>query len=161
MYKNEESHQGSNINPDAVLQSLDFIRQYLGPSKFTLTDADRVKILKMGDSARLFVEMILDFMESNPEFISPLIKPEEMKAKFERYKQILPVLREFKQIKRNLEDELMVLGADLVGDANNYYNSVNRAKKMGIPDAKPIYEELQKRYAHKAKRKTNPESSSE
>lgn len=155
--KNQENNQESDNNLLAIMESLIFIREQLGSTKVALTEEDRIKILKMGDSSKLYVEMVLEFLESNPEFISPLTKPEVMNAQFKRYQLLLPILREFKQLKRILEDEMMLLGADLMTGANNYYNSVNRAIKMGIPNATTIHEELRKRYAHKAKRKPKPE----
>lgn len=144
---------GNILNVQAVQDSLVFLRQNLYSFMIALREEDRRKLLKMGNASKPFVERTLDFMLSNPEFISPLIKTDEMRAKYELIKQLLPIFREFKQITRNLDDTLMLLGSDVMYSANVFYSSVKHAKKMRIPNATPIFEELQQRYLQKSSRR--------
>jgi hypothetical protein len=146
---------GALLNVQAVQDSLVCLRQNLDSFMIALREEDRKKLLKMGNVSKPFVERILDFMHSNPEFISPLIKTDEMRAKFDFIQTLLPIFREFKQITRNLDDTLMLLGSDVMTSANVFYSSVKHAKKMRIPNATPIFEELQQRYLQKPNRSLN------
>ncbi len=145
----------SSLNSQEILETLDLIRENLNSYIVTLNAKDRMKITKMGNDSKLFVKQTLDYMEANPEFISTHIKSEEIKAKFELVQSLLPIFREIKQISQTLDDTMMAMGSDLMMAANDYYSSVKRAKKLGIPNAQPIFEELKTRYVRKANRNSD------
>jgi hypothetical protein len=146
------SLEGSTLNVQSMVDAMMTIRQNLDDFMITLTEEDRRTLLKMGNASKPFVEKTMEFMDSNPEFISPLIKTEEMRSKFELIQLLIPFFRELKQISRNLDDTLMMLGSDVMVSANDYYHSVKRAKSMRIKNAQPIYLELHKRYQRKPNR---------
>lgn len=140
---------GANLDLHAVQNALACLRQNLDPIMIALREEDRRTLLKMGVASKPFVERTLDFMHSNPEFISPLINTEEMRANFDFIQTLTPIFRECKQITRNIDDTLMLLGSDVMTSANTFYGSVKHAKRMRIPNATPIFEELQQRYLQK------------
>jgi hypothetical protein len=69
------------------------------------------------------------------------------------WEQLMSVLRPVQQLFTNLDDTTMEAGSESYVAALSYYNSVKQAAKMNIPGAKPIYDDLKKRFAANGERK--------
>lgn len=125
----------------------------LGPLLIALTEDQRKSLAKMGEASRPFVEKVLEYVSSNPEFLAPYSDVPEMKKDWTAISELLPVLNALMQLTSNLDDTLMKAGAEVLTPSNAYYKSVQMAMKMSIPNAKPIYEDLRVRYERKPKKK--------
>lgn len=73
-----------------------------------------------------------------------------MKKDFDATTQLLPILRSVEQVESNLSDTAMMAGSEAYVAALSYYNSVKMAAKMNIPGAKPIYDDLRKRFVRRS-----------
>ena len=125
----------------------------LGPLLIALTEDERRKLTKMGEASKPFVEKVLEYVKSNPEFLAPYSDVAEMEKDFKAIAELLPVLNALMQLSSNLDDTLMKAGAEVMTPSNAYYKSVQMAMKMSIPNAKPIYDDLRVRYERKPKKK--------
>lgn len=125
----------------------------LGPLLIALTESERRGLAKMGEASRPFVEKVLEYVRSNPEFLAPYSDVPEMEKDWKAISELLPVLNALLQLSSNLDDTLMKAGAEVMTPSNAYYKSVQMAMKMSIPNAKPIYDDLRVRYERKPKKK--------
>ncbi len=143
--------------PDAditkVKDALKLVADTLGPYLIALTPKDRSTIIKMGDGTEPFVEKTLDYIGSNPQFLPGVVSAEEMNKDWKVIGQLTPVLRAVEQLQSNLNDTIMEAGSELYGDCLGYYGGVQFGVKMNIPDAKPIDEDLGKRFKGQGRRK--------
>lgn len=70
------------------------------------------------------------------------------------HKTLRTLLRPFAQLSSNIEDTATLCGAEARDQGSAFYNSVKQAMKMGVPNAKAIYDDLSKSFeAQKVKPK--------
>ena len=129
---------------ETALTNLD---QILTPKLVSLTTDDRVKRMKMGDGSVPFVEKSLDYATSNPEFAPPYMYVPGLGVDLKAVKDLLPIQRELTQLMKLLDDTILLSGSEAMVASLAYYASVRTAAKMGIRDAKPIYDDLKQRFA--------------
>ncbi|POY37499.1 hypothetical protein C3K47_06970 [Solitalea longa] len=56
------------------------------------------------------------------------------------------MFRLVEQLASNIDDMSLLCGSDAYVSSLGFYNSIKQAAKMNVPNAKPIYDELQKRF---------------
>lgn len=134
---------------DAMKIIMDILVKYL----IALTPEERRTMLKMGDGTEPFVEKVLDYIDSNPQFLPAIIDPAEMKKDWKLWLQLIPILRMVDQLQSNLSDTIMEAGSEVYADCLGYYGGVQFGVKMNFPDAKPIEDDLRKRFVGQGKRK--------
>lgn len=137
---------------DALKVVVDTLRQYL----IALSPEQRRSMLKMGDGSEPFVEKVLDYLKSNPQFLPAVLSAEEMEKDWKVINQLLPIMRTIEQLASNLNDTIMEAGSELYKAALGYYKGVEIGAQMNYPDAKPISEDLGKRFAGQGRRKKPP-----
>lgn len=146
--------------PDSDIQkvrdALKTIMDTLLPYLIALTPEERRTMLKMGDGTEPFVEKVLDYIDSNPQFLPAIIFPAEMKKDWKTWNQLVPLLRLVDQLQSNLNDTIMEAGSELYADCLGYYGGVQFGVKMNFPDAKPIEEDLRKRFVGQGRRRKPP-----
>ncbi|GAB3225931.1 hypothetical protein J0A67_08085 [Algoriphagus aestuariicola] len=143
--------------PDAditkVKDALKLVVDTLGPYVIALTPEDRRTMLKMGDGTEPFVEKTMDYVASNPQFLPSVVSAVEMGKDWKVISQLTPILRTVEQLQSNLNDTIMESGSELYADCLGYYGGVQFGVKMNIPDAKPIDEDLGRRFKGQGRRK--------
>ena len=139
----------------AVKDALNTINSTLSPYLLALTPEQRKTIPKMSDGTEPFVGKVMDYATSDAQFVPPYMDVPEMKKDFDATSQLLPLLRMVEQLESNLNDTAMMAGSEAYVAALSYYNSVKMAAKMNVPGAKPIYDDLRKRFALNGQRSTN------
>lgn len=133
----------------AVKDALSTIQTTLAPYLLALTPDQRKTIPKMSDGTEPFVGKVMDYATGDAQFAPPYMDVPEMKKDFEATSQLLPLLRMVEQIESNLNDTVMMAGSEAYIAALSYYNSVKMAAKMNVPGAKPIFDDLKKRFSKK------------
>ena len=118
-----------------------------------LTTQQRKDRNKMGEASKPFVEKVLEFAESNPEFLPAFASEPEMQKDWKAHSELGPVFNIMSQFTCNLYDTLLELGSDLLKPANAYYKFVQMGVKMDVPNAKPINDNLKIRHEQKPKKK--------
>ena len=146
------------LMPAAVLtQITDLINQAnaaLQPYVTALTNEERKSIPKMSDKTQAFVEKTVGYVGSNPEFAPAYMNTEGFAIDFTNTTGLDPIMKLAEQLYNNLNDTEMVAGSEAYVSALMYYNNVKQGDKNGIPAARSIYEDLQKRFPGRPKRQS-------
>ncbi len=136
--------------PAAELQNISKLitdlQTALAPYVITLSADDRKSLLKMSDKSVAFVNKIVDYSTTNPEFIPPYLSVADMKIDVDAVTQLQPLFKLVQQVADNLDDTVMLSGSEAYTAALLYYNSVKQAMKGNVPNAKTIYDDLSQRY---------------
>ncbi len=117
-----------------------------------LTPDERHELPKMSDRTIPFVEKGLNYAQSNPDFAPRYLDINELKIDLEAVKTLTKILRPLEQLLSGLSDAILLSGSEAYTAALAYYSSVKGAVKRNVPDAKPIYEELSKRFPKRTKK---------
>ena len=131
---------------DDVIKHIADIKALLKPYLHSLTVEERQSLVKMGDKSQAFVLKALDYSKTNSEFAPKSINIAEWQKDFEAVQDLTPVKNQLAQLSSDVDDTIMVLGAEAYDPARWYYNTVQFAASKGDISAKPIYEDLSKRY---------------
>ncbi|GAB2484911.1 hypothetical protein [Algoriphagus taiwanensis] len=153
--ENKVSIEISPADLKAVKDAIAVLQTVLGPILIALSPEERKKRNKMGEASKPFVEKVLEYAKSNPEFLPAFAKVVEMDKDWKAHVDLGPVFNALNQLTSNLNDTLLEVGSDLMKPSNAYYKSVQMGVKMDVPNAKPIYEDLRVRYEQKPKKKEN------
>ncbi|MEI6062099.1 MAG: hypothetical protein WCR72_15460 [Bacteroidota bacterium] len=134
-----EVHQ--NIKDELTKLLADF-----APFLISLTADQKKSMPILGDSSIAFVNKALSYSETNPEFAPAFLNIVDMQIDVNAIAQLSPIAKLVQQLCDNITDTLTLSGSEAYIAALIYYNSVKQAAKNGIPGAKTIYEDLQKRF---------------
>jgi hypothetical protein len=135
--------------------ALDELKAVLGSKLSSLGNGQRRKYASMGDGSEPFVEKVIDFARTNPEFLPGFVEVESMQVDFQAVRDLNSIFRPLQQIMRQLDDSILLSGNEAFTAARAYYHNVKRAAQQGIPGAVPIYEELRPRFSRNGNRKTD------
>lgn len=146
--------------PEADLQiakdALATIQTILSPYLKALSPEQRRELPKMGDGTVPFVSKVVDYAESEPNFLPPYTDVQEMKYDWEAVEHLMPLLRSVRQLQSNLNDTVLLAGSECYVSALSYYHSVKLAAKMNVTGAKVIHDDLRQRFEGQGKVKTDP-----
>ena len=131
--ENQVSIEISPADLKTVLEAVKLVETILKPYLIALTPTERRKKTKMGEKTVSFVEKITEYAVTNPEF-----KPAFMNAE--------DLLRPLAQLASTLDDTILLSGSEALMTSLMYYASIKQANKSNVPNAKPIYDDLKKRY---------------
>lgn len=140
----------------AVKAALQQVQTILAPYVIALTPEQRKTIPKMSDGTEPFVEKVMDYAESNSQFLPPFVNLAELQKDWTAVSGLMPLLRMVDQIRDTLSDTAMMAGSEAYIGALSYYNSVKQAAKVNAPDAKAIFEDLRKRFERKTRNGNGP-----
>lgn len=137
----------------AVRDALATANSILLPFLIALTPEQRKKMLKVGDGTEPFVDKVMDYAVTDPQFLPAYVQLAEMQKDYDAVEGLLPIFRTVQQLESKLNDTVMLVGSEVYQYSLSYYNSVKMGTKMNSPNAKPIYEDLKKRFEKKPKKK--------
>lgn len=153
MNENRISIALSQADITEINEAVNTLAQKLQPILIALEATNKQMIAKIGDKSVPFVDKTVQYSQSNPEFLPAFIDAAEFKKDFDAFITLNNILRPLAQIAKNLDDTATLCGSEGVAAANAYYASVKQGVKMGVPNAKAIYDDLSQRYeAQKARR---------
>jgi hypothetical protein len=142
--------------PAAVIEQItDLINQAneaLQPYVTALTNEERRALPKMSDKTLSFVEKTVGYAGSNPQFVPAYLTVADLTIDFQNMTGLDPLLKLAEQLFNNLSDTEMVAGSEAYVSSLMYYNNVKQGDKNGIPAARSIYEDLQKRFPGRPKK---------
>lgn len=137
---------------DAILKAISDLDSLLAPLLIALDNREKQLLPKMSDKSIPFVEKVMQYMKSDAQFVPSYINVAEAENDFTAFSDLREFLRPLAQITENLDDTAVLSGSETWQTALTYYNSVKQAAKMGVPDAKAIYDDLRPRFeAQRAK----------
>jgi hypothetical protein len=147
--------------PAAKLQTIkglvEQLKTELAPYVTTLTEEERMSVLKLGDKSVAFVNKVKDYTVSNPEFVPPFLSLPDLLTDITAVDELTPILQGLQQITSNVDDTVMLSGSEAFIGSLMYYNAVKFGDKTGIANAKLIFEDLKKRFPGRGGNKNLPE----
>lgn len=129
-----------------VIAKLKEINGLLKPYLVALTPDERKQIPKMSDKTQPFVEKVLDYAKSSPEFAPAYLSVDGLGIDLKTFHDLTSIMQVLQPLCENLGDTEMTSGSGAYTAALTYYNSVKQAAKMNVPSAKAIHEDLRKRF---------------
>lgn len=130
-----------------VLNNLQEAKNALAPYLQALTADDRSSMFKMGDKSAPTVQKIKSYIETNPEFAPGYMDTVEFLKDEAVVAQLTPIVNLLRQLTADTEDTLMLAGSEALKSSLLYYGQVKEAHNKGVASAKPIYEDLKKRFS--------------
>lgn len=123
----------------------------LEPYLLGLTEKERHDLFKMGDKTVATVQKVKSYADTNPEFIPSYMQTAEFDMDVQVVSQLSPLHNVAFQLASDMDATRMLAGSEALAEAMFYYGSVREAAKKGIPQAKPIYEDLKARFTRRGK----------
>lgn len=157
MNENRISITLSAADKASLTQAIQTLTDTLQPLLIALDAADKNALAKMKDKSVPFVEKVIQYAQSNPEFVPPFLNVAEMETDYKAFSQLNALIRPLMQIFRNMDDTAALCGSEAYIAALTYYNSIKQAAKMNVPNAKAIYDDLSVRFEAQKAAKKNPE----
>jgi hypothetical protein len=139
-----------------ITKAIQVLADKLQPLLIALEASDRQSLAKMKDKSVPFIEKIIQYVESNPEFVPVFLNTDEMKKDFNAFTVLNNFLRPLAQITRNLEDTAMLCGSEAYSAGLIYYGSVKQAAKVNVPKAKAVSDDLSVRFEAQKVSKKKP-----
>jgi hypothetical protein len=139
-----------------ITKAIQVLADKLQPLLIALEASDRQSLAKMKDKSVPFIEKIIQYVESNPEFVPVFLNTDEMKKDFNAFTVLNNFLRPLAQITRNLEDTAMLCGSEAYSAGLIYYGSVKQAAKVNVPKAKAVADDLSVRFEAQKVSKKKP-----
>jgi len=144
-----------------VIANLKECAELMQPYFISLGAEERKTLPKMSDKTVPFVDKVLSYIETNPEFAPAYMDAPELKKDMAAFGDLESLHQLAKPFLDNLADTQMRAGSEAYVAALVYYHSVKQAAKMNVPNAKTIYEDLQKRFSGRPSEKTSSETDSQ
>ena len=141
---------------EAALKKLEQVATALEPYLIALTADERRQIPKMSDGNAPFVEKALRYAKSQPDLSPAYLKVEEMDIDFKAVNDLAAVFQVVTRLGSALDDTIKLAGSEAWMAALAYYNSVKMGTKLNVPGAKPVYEDLRKRFGGNRTRPDQP-----
>jgi len=129
-----------------ILKAVETLKDKLQPLLIALDKRDKQMLAKMSDKSIPFVEKVMQYMKTNPEFVPPFINVTEAENDFKSFTDLREFLRPLLQMTDNLDDTETLAGSETWQASLAFYNSVKSAAKLGVLDAQAIYEDLRPRF---------------
>lgn len=142
-----------NVLAEAT-EKLQEVRSLLAPYLQGLTADQKETIFKMGDKTVATVQKVEDYTETNPEFAPSYMDQPEFVKDVSLVTDLSPLRNLSTQLASDLADTIMLAGNEALLAALLYYGAVKEAANKGVATAKPIYEDLSKRFTRKGNRPT-------
>jgi hypothetical protein len=116
------------------------------PFLISLTDEERRGGMKLGDKTIGFLDKNYNYIQSNGSLAPSYLELSEYTKDYTVSKDLLEILQLLNPLIQNIEDTYTQVGIEALTSALVFYNAVKMAAKQGVPGAKAIYDDLQKRF---------------
>ena len=146
MQKNRLSGALTQNDQDRIKSFLAEISIILKPFIQGLSIEERQTLPKMKDKTIPFGDKVLSYCDSNPEFAPNFLDKAELKKDLVLAKALKPIWDAVSVLYSDIDDTMMLAGSEAYEGSLFYYHSVKYAAKKGNVAAKPIIEDLAKRF---------------
>lgn len=135
----------------ALTTASDILSKYL----IALTPDQRKDMLKLGDASLAFASKAMEYLKSSPTFLPATVSAVEMDKDWKAFNQLSPVLHLLEKLHSGVSDTTMEAGSELYKNCLLYYTGAKIGAEMNFPGAKPISEDLGKRFKGQGRRRGN------
>jgi hypothetical protein len=136
---------------DQVTQKMQECKTQLAPYLQALTVVQRSSLFKMGDKTVATVQKTKSYIQTNPEFVPSYMDKAEFLRDEAVVSKLNPLANLANQLTDDINDTITLAGSEALQAAMLYYGQIKEAQSKGIVTAKPIYEDLSKRFSKRAK----------
>ena len=146
MQKNRLSGALTQNDQDRIKSFLEEISIILKPFIQGLSLEERQALPKMSDKTIPFGDKVVSYCDSNPEFVPNFLDKVELKKDLSLLKVLKPIWDAVSVLHSDIDDTMMLAGSEAYDGARYYYHTVKFAAEKGNAAAKPIAEDLAKRF---------------
>jgi hypothetical protein len=125
---------------------VDQLRALINPHVITLSNRDRMEMLKMGDKTLSFVSKAYDFAQQNSEMIPPYLDLPAFAVDLADATNLRALILSCRQLADALDDTAMIAGSEAYNAALVFYQAAKAASKQHVNGAKEVSKELQERF---------------
>jgi hypothetical protein len=136
---------------DQVTQKMQECKTQLAPYLQALTVVQRSSLFKMGDKTVATVQKTKSYIQTNPEFVPSYMDKAEFLRDEAVVSKLNPLANLANQLTDDINDTITLAGSEALQAAMLYYGQIKEAQSKGIVTAKPIYEDLSKRFSKRVK----------
>jgi hypothetical protein len=144
--ENIVSIQVSSEQLQQVQSALLTIQEAFGGQLIVLRPDERRELPKINERNLPFVEKVMEYCVSTPQFAPPYLNIAELKIDLAAVKNLTSILRSFEQLYLMLSDTVMLSGSEAYVAALTYYHAVKQAAKVHVPGAEAVYNDLSVRF---------------
>ena len=137
---------------EQAVQRLKEINNQLGDQLIALQPAQRMEMLTVSDRSMPFLEKVVAYVDSRPEFVPFYLSVEDLKIDYQAVNDLKLIAREAEQLCQALNDTITMSGSEAYTAALAYYRSVKQAAQANVPHAQAVYEDLRKRFERRPRR---------
>lgn len=136
----------------AAIGKLNELLGFLSTYMVALTPEERRILPKMSDGNAPFVDKALHYASTNPELVPAYINVDEMEIDTKAVNDLSQLYRLAEKLCSGLNDTIMLSGSEAYVSALAFYKSVKVAAGMNVQGAKPIYDDLKRRFEAQGRR---------
>jgi len=137
----------------AINNAISVLREKLMPVLKNLSAEETRQITKMGNKTYSFVIKTFEHCESNPELVPQFVDLNEFRIDLRSYELMRQYHAFLSQLNDLLYHSMMLAGSDAYANARAAYKSMKIGKKLDIPKAGTIVDDLSVRFPGKKKKK--------
>lgn len=125
-----------------VIGKLNEIDNLLKPYYIDLSVEQKRKIPKIADELQPFVEDCINEIQNNDEFLPKYADTQELIEDKKIFDISNSIFNPLSNIANNIDNILTAAGSDIFVICLAYYHNVQRGAKLGVANARPIFERL-------------------
>jgi hypothetical protein len=139
----------------AINGAITLLREKFIPVLKSLNPDTRRQLAKMGNKSFAFVIKSLEYCENNSELVPQFVNVEGFRKAVRSFEQMRLFHGSLSQINEMLSHSMIIVGSEAYASARVVYRNAQIGKKMDIPKAETICDDLSARFPGKKKKKNN------
>jgi len=153
--KNRISIEPSPAIVKQVIEHIVTAHDLLKPYLQGLSAEERLVLPKMSDKTVAFVDKTNNYANSHNDFAPRFLNVPELGKDVTAVKTLKPILDVLATLHSDVDDTVLLCGSEAYAASRIYYNSVVYAAKQGTASAKPIMDDLSKRFPGTPRKKAD------
>jgi len=145
--KNKKRTELTAQEQSTIHNALEQVLDILKPHFDTLSSEEKRAIPKMGEGTVSFMEKIVLYSMSDPDFMPPYVDTEKLNTDMAVVKIMSAILKTVKKLHTGLSDTIMLSGSEAYSAGLIYYDTTSMASHKGVLGAADIYNDLKKRFS--------------
>lgn len=147
--------------PAAVIKeaaaALELVNAKLTPYLLTdITQSDLEGYARMGESSQMFVNSIMDCVDSNENLVPRYLKLADAQADKKYFETLKDLSLRIDQIARTVNMNRDLAGIELLDFANDIYGVIRRLNDSGDPAGMAMFQIVKSRYSRPSKKRKDP-----
>jgi len=133
------------------------VEEALKPYLIALSPTQKKELPKMGDRTVPFINKILQYIDTNPEFVPTFMDAAEMKTDVAAVNTLMEFFQRVSQLHGLLNDTISLSGSEAYQAGLKFYGNLKQSARAKVPGAQVIFDDLKTFFA-KTSAKAEPET---